>query len=107
MTFMCLVQHGAVASAVRQRLEAGLGELARREWPHSSAPSFAWMEIASGCGFTAGEPSRAAIAATTVPTGTTREARTRFLSGICELWVRETGCHLDDIVATAFDDGAR
>ena len=27
MTFMCLVQHGAVPPAVRERLEAGLGRL--------------------------------------------------------------------------------
>jgi hypothetical protein len=106
MTFMCLVQHGAVSGAVRERLEAGLSELAGREFPQRGATTFAWMEIAPGCGFTAGEPSQAAIAATTVPAGTAREARARFLSGVCELWVRETGCHIDDIVASAFDDGA-
>ena len=106
MTFMCLVQAGAVPPAVRARLEAGLRAIAGREFPQRGAASFAWMEIAPGCGFTAGEPSKAAIAATTVPAGTSREVRTRFLGGVCELWVRETGCHIDDIVATAFDDGA-
>ncbi len=106
MTFMCLVQQGSLTSAMRERLEAGLNLLAGREFPGRGAPAFAWMEIAAGCGFTAGEPSKAAIAATTVPAGTAREDRARFLTGICQLWVRETGCHLDDIVASAFDDGA-
>jgi hypothetical protein len=106
MTFMCLVQHGAVPPAVRERLEAGLSQLAAREFPARGPATFAWMEIAPGCGFTAGEPSKAAIAATTVPAGTAREARARFLTAICDLWVRETGCHIDDIVASAFDDGA-
>lgn len=106
MTFMCVVQHGALTPAVRERLEAGLSQLASREFPGRVAAPFAWMEIAPGCGFTAGEPSKAAIAATTVPAGTAREVRARFLTGICELWVRETGCHIDDIVASAFDDGA-
>ena len=106
MTFMCLVQHGSLTPALRERLEAGLRELANRERPWRGAAAFAWMEIAPGCGFTAGEPSKASIAATTVPAGTPRDARTRLLAGICELWVRETGCHIDDIVASAFDDGA-
>ena len=106
MTFMCLVQQGAVTPAMRERLEAGLSQLVSREFPQRGGASFAWMEIAPGCGFTAGEPSQAAIAATTVPVGTTREGRARFLGGVCELWVRETGCHIDDIVASAFDDGA-
>ena len=32
-----------------------------------------------------------------------KELRVRFLAGLCDLWVQETGCDLDDIVATAFD----
>jgi hypothetical protein len=106
MNVMCLVQQGSVTPAMRARLEAGLSLLASREFPGRAAPSFAWMEIAPGCGFTAGEPSQAAIAAATVPAGTARESRTCFLTGVCDLWVRETGCHIDDIVASAFDDGA-
>jgi hypothetical protein len=106
MNFMCLVQHGSVPLDVRARLESGLTLVATREFPDSGATGFAWMEIAPGCGFTAGEPSKAAIAATTVPAGTSKAVRTSFLAGVCELWVRETGCHIDDILATAFDDGA-
>lgn len=106
MNFMCLVQQGSVAAPVRQRLEAGLSLLARREFPQSGDAAFVWMEIAPGCGFTAGEPSAASIAAAVVPAGTAKETRVRFLSDLCELWVRETGCHIDDIVASAFDEGA-
>ena len=106
MNVMCLVQQGSLTPTIRARLESGLSLLASREFPGRTAPSFAWMEVAPGCGFTAGDPSKAAIAAATVPAGTAREARTRFLAGVCDLWVRETGCHIDDIVASAFDDGA-
>jgi hypothetical protein len=106
MNFMCLVQHGSLTPAVRARLEAGLSLLASREFPGPGGATFAWMEIAPGCAFTAGEPSKAAIAAATVPAGTARDARARFLAGVCDLWVRETDCHIDDIVASAFDDGA-
>ena len=105
MNFICLVQQGSISSAVRERLEAGLSSLAR-EFPESGAATFVWMEIAAGCAFTEGEPSQASIAAATVPAGTAKNARVRFLTGICDLWVRETGCHIDDIVASAFDDGA-
>jgi len=106
MNVMCLVQQGSLTSTMRARLEAGLTALASREFPGRSAATFAWMEIAPGCAFTAGESSKTSIAAATVPAGTVKEARARFLAGICDLWVRETGCHIDDIVASAFDDGA-
>lgn len=105
MTFMCLVQQGALTAAARERLEAGLSALASRELAPRGDASFAWMEVAPGCGFTAGEPSAAAIVATTVPAGTGRDVRVRFLAGVCDVWARETGCHLDDVLATALDDG--
>lgn len=106
MNFICLVQQGSMASPVRERLETGLAQLAQREFPQSGSASFVWMEIAPGCAFTAGEPSKAAITAATVPAGTAKPVRVQFLTGLCDLWVRETGCHLDDIVASAFDEGA-
>lgn len=105
MNFICLVQEGSTAGPVRTRLEAGLHRLAAQQFPDSGECSFLWMEVAAGCGFTAGQPTKAAIAAATVPPGTVKDVRARFLSGVCELWVRETGCTLDDILATAFDEG--
>jgi hypothetical protein len=105
VNFICLVQQGAAAGPVRTRLEAGLTQLAAQQFPGSGeACSFVWMEVAAGCGFTAGQPTTAAIAAATVPTGTNNEVRSRFLGGLCDLWVRETGCSVDDILATAFDE---
>jgi hypothetical protein len=106
MNFICLVQHGSTTPPVRERLEAGLSQLASREFPSSGHASVVWMEIAPGCAFTANEPSKVAIAAATVPADTAKDARVRFLTGLCDLWVRETGCHIDDIVASAFDEGA-
>jgi len=105
MNFICLVQQGSTAEPVRARLEAGLKQLAVQQFPGAGdACAFVWMEVAAGCGFTAGRPTKAAIAAATVPAGTIKDVRARFLGGLCDLWVCETGCSLDDIVATAFDE---
>ena len=108
MTFSCLIQQGQISAAMRQELAsrlAAIGQEVFGEVPDDT--QVGWVEVAPGCGFTAGKPSTSSLAMAVVPDGTSKEDRTRALSAICDAWMEVTGCSVNEIVASAVDANLR
>lgn len=95
----CLIQAGQVAEKQQTNLEAGLTKIAQTYF--SDSAEVGWTHIAKGSGFTDSKPSQSSIISMQVPADTVQETRVEVLHAICDLWTAETGCHVDDVVATA------
>ena len=95
----CLVQADLIADDVAVRLKAGLDVIARDTFGEEAAVS--WITVPAGSGFTAGEPSRASLVSMRTPGEMDEDARFAMLTQICDLWTMETGCHVNDVVASA------
>jgi hypothetical protein len=81
-----------VESSLRKRL-AGFVE---REFDSSLAID--WTVVPTGFGFTAGEPSTASIVALSADKAVDQDRRETLLSELCELWMAETRCSMDEVV---------
>ncbi len=95
----CLIQAGQIAQGQQTNLEAGLEKITQTYF--SDAADVGWTQIAQGSGFTDAKPSKSSIISMSVPADTAQETRVDVLRAICDLWTAETGCHVDDVVATA------
>ncbi len=95
----CLIQDGQIAQTQQSNLEAGLDKIAQTYFSESA--EVGWTHIAKGSGFTDSKPSKSSIVSMNVPADTAQETRVDVLHAICDLWTAETGCHVDDVVATA------
>jgi hypothetical protein len=95
----CLIQAGQIAEAQQINLEAGLDKIAQTYF--SESVEVGWTQIAKGSGFTDSKPSQSSIISMQVPADTVQDTRVDVLHAICDLWTAETGCHVDDVVATA------
>ena len=97
----CMVQEGQIPDSQIGQLEQGLSEISSRFF---EAPAHvAWTTVATGDGWTCGEPSTSSLVVMYVPRGLEQETRTRLLESICDLWTKTTGCSISEIVATARD----
>lgn len=94
----CLVQEGQLAENVQQSLEAGLSDLTTRYF--NAAANVVWLPIRKGNGYTAGVPSTSSLCSVQVP-DMDQSTRVTLLSDICDLWMRETQCSINEIVASA------
>lgn len=102
--YSCTIQEGQAADRNAGALEAGLKQLAHRffgEDPDEVA--IRWTRQPAGWAWTAGEPSTSSIVVRSVPVGWDDAKREAFLRAVCDLWVDETGCSIDEIVATAWE----
>lgn len=95
----CLIQEGQIAVAQLANLEAGLSKITQTHFAEGA--EIGWTHIAQGSGFTDAKPSKSSIISMSVPADTAQETRVNVLHAICDLWSSETGCHVDDVVATA------
>jgi len=94
-----LIQEGQIAQGQQTNLEAGLDKITQTYF--SDGAEIGWTHIAKGSGFTDAKPSKSSIISMNVPADTAQETRVDVLHAICDLWSAETGCHVDDVVATA------
>ena len=97
----CMVQDGQVSDSQKQVLEQGLGAISARFF--GTPAETAWTTVASGNGWTGGQPSSTSLVVMYVPRGIDQEMRTSILEAICDLWTETTGCSISEIVATARD----
>ncbi len=95
----CLIQEGQIAEGQLANLEAGLTKISQDYFADTA--DIGWTAIAKGSGFTDSKPSKSSIVSMNVPADTAQETRVDLLHAICDLWTAETGCHVDDVVATA------
>lgn len=96
---MCLVQAGQISDDIAGRLKDGLGTIARETFDDEVA--ITWMTVPAGSGFTGGELSHSSLVSMSPPGEMDEEDRFTLLTRICDLWTAETGCHVNDIVASA------
>jgi hypothetical protein len=102
--FVCMVQAGQPADLAQAQLAAGLKQIGRDLLADpSDGIEIAWHSIARGFGFTAGAPSTSSLVVRSVPVGFPDAEREAFLSRVCELWTKLTGCSPNEIMVTAFD----
>jgi phenylpyruvate tautomerase PptA (4-oxalocrotonate tautomerase family) len=102
--FNCFMQEGQIPQDQRDELAKRLratGHEIFSDAPENIAVEF--MDVAEGCGYTAGKPSTSSLALAMVPDGTSTEDRTRLLTDICDAWMDVTGCSINEIVASAAD----
>lgn len=96
----CMVQEGQIGSEIRQKLERELSSIVANHF--SEEVAIGWFDVAKGSGFTAGAPSRSSIVSLQAPS-VPQDKRTEVLTAVCDAWSRETGCHVNDVVATVMD----
>ena len=97
----CMIQAGQISEQHIQSLEAGLNDITSEFFGQPATAL--WTSVASGDGWTAGEPSSTSLVVMYVPPGMDQDTRTRLLEAICDTWSDTTGCSVNEIVATARD----
>ena len=102
--YACIIQAGQAADERREALESGLRRIGReRLGDDPSSIEIAWTVMKSGFAWTGGEPSTSSLVIRSVPVGLPADEREAFMREVCDLWERETGCSIDEIVVTAWD----
>jgi len=99
--FRCMVQEGCVSPETETVLRRRLGELAQQAF---GAPArFNWLTVLNGSGYTAGEPTTCSfvLALSNAPLDQSRRAE--LLAEICDIWMEETRCSSDEVVAAIGD----
>lgn len=103
MAFHLLLHEGVVPEALRPRLAEGIRRIYADIFGAAESVSVEVTEIPKGRFFTAAEPSRTSIIGGSVPAGTSRADRTRFMSEVTAMWCEVTGCTPNDVVISAAD----
>lgn len=96
-----MVQQGQVPDASAEALKGRLQTFARSAF--GEAMDIRWVTIAPRRGFTAGRPSTSSIVSITAASPVDQPRRVELLNEICALWMDETRCSLDEIVAVVSD----
>jgi len=104
MVFSCMVQENQVPAAQRTLIESRLTAIAGDVFSEQPDDiNVGWVEVKSGHGFTAAEPSTSSLALAIVPDGTASDVREKLLSAMSTAWMDVTACSVNEIVATAAD----
>lgn len=97
----CMVQEGQVPDASADALRARLDAFSRQAF---GAPmQIRWVRITPGNGFTAGVPSTSSIVSIEANAALDQTRREALMKDVCDLWMDETTCSLDEIVAVLTD----
>ncbi|MEM1249157.1 MAG: hypothetical protein AAGA81_03220 [Acidobacteriota bacterium] len=97
----CIVQEGQVSAALEARLRSGLNELAVRAF--GSEAEITWRVVPRGNGFTAGEPTKASVVSFRAHEPLAQSRREEVLRELCDFWIGETGCSVDELVGVVSD----
>ena len=98
---VCLVQGGQKPEQLEATLKSALEAFCARSF--GEIPEVNWISIAPGSGFTAAKPSTSSIVSITAPHAVTQERRADLLGEICDLWMHETQCSMNEIMAVISD----
>ncbi len=97
----CMVQAGQIPPETEVRLRTSLDGFARGIF---GAPvKIGWTVIPERSGFTAARPSTTSVVAMQANVPLPQARRAALLRELCELWVRETGCSIDEVVGFISD----
>lgn len=86
-----------------KRLEASIIRAYRNHIDPDAKVQIVWGHMPTGQSYLAGYPSTASTLSAPVPDGTDQQVRERFMLEICESWMSETGCDVNEIICNAAD----
>lgn len=98
---MCLVQEGQAPDNKREVLVEKLNSFTQASFNEDA--DVYWHAIPQGSGYTAAKPSTSSIVSVTAPKPLSQAERIPLLNEICELWMNETGCSINEVVASMSD----
>ena len=102
--YACIIQEGQAAEREKAPLEAALRVLGEERFGDDPADTEVdWVVMKKGFAWTAGEPSTTSLIIRSVPEGLPLEERESFMHRVCDLWSSQTGCHVGEIVVTAWE----
>ncbi|MEM6625231.1 MAG: hypothetical protein AAF719_00860 [Pseudomonadota bacterium] len=97
----CIVQAGQVSADMEAALRADLNDFAQRSF---GAPAqINWIAIPEGSGFTAGTPSTSSVVTMRANAPLEQARRVSLLTELCDLWIKQTRCSLDEVVGVVAD----
>jgi hypothetical protein len=97
----CLVQDGQAPARKQASLQRLLTTFAERAFGQPA--NVRWIAVRPGSGFTAAELSTSSVVSMTAPEPIAQDERVSLLTELCDVWMRETGCSPDEIVAVISD----
>lgn len=100
----CLVQEGQVPAQSETELKSRLEAFAQRAF--GAEPAINWITVPQNGGFTAAKPSTSSIVTMQANRPLEQADRVALLEEVCDLWMDQTGCSLDEIVAVISDPQA-
>lgn len=100
----CLVQENQIPDETQAALRTKLDQLAQNEF--GAGLTVNWITVPEGGGFTAAKPSTSSLVSIQSNKALAFEARKAILSKMCDIWMDDTGCSLDEIVAVVTDPAA-
>ncbi len=102
--YTCIIQEGQAAEREKATLEAELRAIGvERFGDDPSDTEVDWVVMKKGWAWTAGEPSTSSLIIRSVPVDYPSDEREAFLRSVGDLWSNRTGCHINEVVITAWD----
>lgn len=95
---ICLVQEGQISDACQTALKAGIKDIVVSNELGSDV-NIAWIVVPKGQGWTAGKPSTSSVVTLMAPP-IEQSHREQILTTMCDLWTNQTGCHINEIIAS-------
>lgn len=97
----CLVQDGQISAQTQAALRSKLDVFTQSAFGHPA--QFNWIAVPEGSGFTAAKPSTSSLVSVQAGEALAQDRRTRLLNDLCDLWMAETGCSMNEIVGVISD----
>ena len=97
----CIVQAGQIPAATATALRGRLDEFSQQAF--GAGADISWVEIMPGSGFTEGKPSTASVVSLRAPEPLEQARREELLNELCDLWIGETRCSVDELVGVISD----
>lgn len=97
----CVVQAGQIPPDTEMLLRERLSDFTMQAF---QAPAqIDWAVIPEESGFTAGLPSTTSVVVITAKQSLAQERRKVLLEELCDLWIAETGCSINEVVGVIAD----
>lgn len=101
---VCMVQEGQIPPQTEASLRSGLNAFSEKAF--GEPINIQWVAIPERSGFTAGKPSTSSLVSLTSNKVLERSERKALLMELCDFWMAETKCSLDEVVGVINDPAA-
>ena len=98
---VCMVQEGQIPPQTEASLRAGLDDFTQKSF--GEPVDIRWVAVPERSGFTAGKPSTSSIVSLTANRVLERPERKDLLVELCDFWIAQTKCSLDEVVGVIND----